>query len=84
MRSRLQLPGFGTLQADAQLEGSQLWSCSPAWVPSQGCASHAVSGLGTAAPVPGQKVTSSARVEEEFMCLDNRHFILQTSSSHQL
>lgn len=41
-----------------------------AWVPLQGYASHAVSGLGTAAPVPGQKVTSNARMEEEFIYLD--------------
>lgn len=55
-----------------------------AWVSLQGCASHAVSGLGTAAPVPGQKVTSSVRVEEEFIYLGNRLCLLQTSFSHQL
>lgn len=54
------------------------------WVSSQGCASPAVSGLGTAASVPGQKVTPCARMAEVIIYLNNRHFFLQTSPSQQL
>lgn len=43
-----------------------------AWVSLQGCASHAVNALGTSAPVPGQKVTSSARMEEKIIYLDQK------------
>lgn len=54
------------------------------WVPSQGCASPAVSGLGTAASVPGQKVTPCASMAGVIIYRNNRHFFLQTSPSHQL